>query len=240
MPSLLLQLWARRLDQHLDPRPTRATPPPSLSTIMTLLETFQSTPSLFLPSLSMPPRSASRLLSRRGLLQQHLPLAAGRRPAATTMTAPRTGCCPMATALLLYMPEVHGKPVQSTLSPSHVTYYRNTHMRSLCEHNQRRHWGKGLSWAKRRVAGRSQEDSDLDGVFQRLLMLTEPDIQRAMQLTLRRHLGPLCKYLAAPLRVICELRGSKNFLGGSCTAEYDAQRKCRFSHVSDTVYWWNE
>lgn len=139
MPSLLLQLLARRLGQHLDPPQMRATPPPSTSTIMTLLATCQSTPSLFLQSPSMPPHSVSRPLSHTDFLYQHLPLVAGQNPAMPSMTAPHTGCYPMATALLLYMPVAHAQSVWCTLSPSHVTpYYRSTHMRSLCEHSKLR------------------------------------------------------------------------------------------------------
>lgn len=137
MLSLLLD---RRLDQHSDPPQMRATPPPSPSAITTLLATYQSTPSLFHQSLSMPPRSVSRFLTHMDLLYWHLPLVPGQQhPATLSMTAPHTGCSPMVTALLLYMPVAHDQSVWSMLSQSHATlYYGNTHMRSLCEHNKQK------------------------------------------------------------------------------------------------------
>lgn len=140
MLSLVLELLDRRLGQHLDPPQMRATPPPSPSTIMTLLATCQSTPSLFPLSLSMPPHSVSSLLSHTDLLYQHLIVVPAKHPATLSMTAPHTGCSPTATALLLYMPVAHDLSVWSTLSPSHVTYYyRSTHMRSRCEHSKLGH-----------------------------------------------------------------------------------------------------
>lgn len=49
-------------------------------------------------------------------------------------TAPPTGHCSMATALLLYMPVVPDPSAKSTQSPGQVTvYYKGTHMKSLCE-----------------------------------------------------------------------------------------------------------
>lgn len=134
MPSRLLDPSDRRLDPHSDPPQMRATPPPSPSTIMTVQATCQSTPSLFLQSPSTLRRSASSSQTHTGLLPHQLAVVAGPNPEQPSMTAPHTGCCPMDTAHLRYMPADHAPPARSTLSPSHVTRYRSTHTKSLCEH----------------------------------------------------------------------------------------------------------
>lgn len=134
MLSLLSQLLARRLDQHLDPPHMKTTPLHSPSTIMIPLATCLSTPSHFLQSPSMPPHSSSRPPSHMDFLYKHLPLESRQHPTMCSMTAPHIECYPMATALPLYTPMAHAQSAWCTLSPSHVTpYYRKTHMRSLCE-----------------------------------------------------------------------------------------------------------
>ncbi len=154
MPSLLLQPLDRRLGQHLDLPQMRATPPPSPSTIMTLLATCQSTPSLFPRSLSMRPHSASSPLSHTDLIYKPPPLVPGQHPAMLSMTAPHPGCYPMATALLLYTPVAHDQSVWSMLSPSHVTlYYRSTHMKSPCEHSKLRYGEKKKTLLSKNVLG---------------------------------------------------------------------------------------
>lgn len=136
MPSPLLDPSDRRLDPLSDPPRMRATPPPSPSTITTVQATCQSTPSPFLRSPSTPRRSASRFQTPTDLLPQQLALAAGPNPEQPCTTVPHTGCCPMDTAHLRHTPADHAPPARSTLSPSHVTPYRSTHMKSLCERIQ--------------------------------------------------------------------------------------------------------
>lgn len=139
-PSPLLDPSDRRSAPLSDPQ-MRATPPPSPSTIMTVQATCQSTPSLFLQSRSTRRRSASSFRTRTDLPQQ-LALVPGAKPEQPSMTAPHTGCSPMDTAHLRSMPADRSPPARSTPSPSHVTLYRRTHMKSLCEHAQLRHGGK--------------------------------------------------------------------------------------------------
>lgn len=153
MLRLLLHPSARKLAQRFGPPQMRATPPPSPSTITTLLATCRSTQSHFLQSLSMPPHSVSGLPTHMDSLYQYLPLVAGQHPAMPSMTALHTGWYPMATALPLYMPVAHAQPVLSMLSPSHVNlYYRSLHMRNLCEHSELRH-GEKLKWRTGCVLG---------------------------------------------------------------------------------------
>lgn len=154
MPSLLLQQLDRRSGQHSDRPQMRATPPPSPSTIMTLLATCQSTLSLFPRSLSMRHHSVISLPSCMDLPYQPLLLVPGKHPATLSTTVPHTGCYLMATALLLYMPMAQDQWVRFTLSLSHVTlYYRSTHMKGLCEYSKLKHGEKTL-WAKAWVGTR--------------------------------------------------------------------------------------
>lgn len=150
MPSLVLQPLDRRSDQRLGRDQTRATQPPSLSAIMTPLETCQSMPSHFPQSPSTPPHSVTRSPSPTHPMQQgaltakhidflckHLLLRPGQHPVMHSMTAPRTGCYPMATAPPPCMPTARGQSVSSMLSPSPVTpCYRSTRTRSLCEYRK--------------------------------------------------------------------------------------------------------
>lgn len=116
----------------------RAIPPPSPSTIMTPLATFQNMPSHSPQSQSMPPHSVSSPQSPTFLYRCPV-VAPGQQPQMFSMTAPHTERCPMATALLPFMPTAHGQPVLFTLSPSPLTpYYRSTHMRSLSENTELR------------------------------------------------------------------------------------------------------
>lgn len=158
MPSLLLQQLDRRSGQHSDRPQMRATPPPSPSTIMTLLATCQSTLSLFPQSPSMRRHSVISLPSHMDLPYQPLLLVPGKHPAMLSTTVPHTGCYLMATALLLYMPMAQDQSVRSTLSLSHVTlYYRRTHMKGLCEYSKLKHGektlSKTLSWDQRTTWG---------------------------------------------------------------------------------------
>lgn len=145
----------RRSDPLSDPPQTRATPLPSPSTITTAPATCQSTPSLFLRSPSTPRRSASRFQTRTDLPRQQPAPAAGPNPEPPSMTAPHTGCCPMDTARLRYTPAGRAPTARSTLSPSHVTLYRSTRMKSLCEHMEEKppegHVSRG-QWTECRAA----------------------------------------------------------------------------------------
>lgn len=153
MPSQLLD---RRLDQRLGLPQMRATLFPSPSAITTPLATSQSTLNHFPLSLNMPPHSVSSPLSPSCQLQQGLftaiytalqsqclSLVPGQHPIVLNMTVPHTEHCPMATALLSFLPAGHGQSVLSMLSPNLLTvYYGSTHMRSLCEHSKLRHGEK--------------------------------------------------------------------------------------------------
>lgn len=142
MPSPLSGPWDRRSDP-LSGRPrTRATPPPLPSPTTTVRATCQSTPSLFPRSPSTPRRSVSSSQIHTDPLLQQLVLVAGATPGQPCMTVPPTGCCPMDTVPLRYTPAGRAPPAPSTPSPSHVTLYRSTHTKSLCEHIQLRHGGK--------------------------------------------------------------------------------------------------
>lgn len=148
---------SQRLDSsglHLGLPQMRATPSPSPSTIMTLLATYQSMLSHSHQSLNMPPHSVSRSpnyhLQQASFtaictvrLRQYQSLVPEQHPAMVSMTAPHTGCSPMATALLLFTPTGHDQSVLSMLSQSLVTMYcRSTRIRSLCEHSELIHVDK--------------------------------------------------------------------------------------------------
>lgn len=161
MPSRPSDPSDRRSAPLSDPPQMRATPLPSPSTITTAQATCQSTPSLFLRSPSTPRRSASRAQTRTGLLRQQLAPAAGPNPGPPSTTAPRTGCCPMDTAHLRYMPAGRGPPARSTLSPSRATLYRSTRTKSLCERMEEKppegHASRG-QWTESRAAPTAEGD----------------------------------------------------------------------------------
>lgn len=134
---------------HSDQTQMRATPPHSSWTIMTLLETCQSTLSHFLQNQSMPRRSLTHPVSSTcqgrsaaliESLHQHQSLELRSHPATPSMTAPHTGCSPTATALQSSTPMARDQLALCTLNPSHVTLYRGiTHTRNPCEHSELRH-----------------------------------------------------------------------------------------------------